>query len=69
MKLKSKLKDDEVIGKMTMIDVIQYYFEGISIESANDLLWNRTCYPFHHRTALSQIYNIYKTTFNNLIKQ
>jgi len=66
MVLKSQLTIHDVHGKMKWVDVFKYYFPKMKKKDAVHLLWEETCYPFDHQTALQQIYEIYQKRISTL---
>jgi hypothetical protein len=55
-----KLTEQEALeNKFSGLDCVRYYFNGISDEEADFILWEKTCFPFSTEMMLNQLYAIY----------
>lgn len=53
--MKEALTIEQVYGKMTWLEVVQYYKPEATEKEAEHILWEHTCYPFSDETTLRQI--------------
>ena len=52
--------DEDIMGKMSPMDVVKHYFPDISENEADFIIWEQTCFPMDHIEFTEQVYELYK---------